>query len=145
MTNAFSTLKDQQQVWQSQESLAVSYNSTCGGGTTVSTLTIVFSSGTLSIMDRIIQKFILFFQIKKSVQKKVYKCLSACMSAHCMCAWCLPGGQQIPGTGVTDVCEPPCGYWDSTQVLGKWPVRLSSLLFTCISLYDITSETEEEG
>lgn len=66
------------------------------------------------------------------------------MSAHCMCAWCLPGGQQIPGTGVTDVCEPPCGYWDSTQVLGKWPVHLSSLLFTCISLYDITSETEEE-
>lgn len=42
------------------------------------------------------------------------------MSVLCMCTLCVPGAQEgqkrtsiTPGTGVTDGCEPPYGYWES--------------------------------
>ena len=43
--------------------------------------------------------------------------MSACLHV-CMCAMYMPGvhgvqiGFWIPGTGVTDGCELPCGCWD---------------------------------
>ena len=42
--------------------------------------------------------------------------LPACMYVYHVCAWCLwrpEEGIRSPGTGVTDGCEPPYGYWES--------------------------------
>jgi hypothetical protein len=42
--------------------------------------------------------------------------LLACMFVCHICAWCLKRleeGIKSPGTGVTDDCEPSCGYWES--------------------------------
>lgn len=39
----------------------------------------------------------------------------ACMFAHrvyAQCQWRLEEGVGSPGNGVTDSCEPPCGYWE---------------------------------
>ena len=41
--------------------------------------------------------------------------LPVCKPVYHICAWCQQGaeaGAGSPRTGVMDVCELPCGYWE---------------------------------
>ena len=53
----------------------------------------------------------------KSIFFNVYGALPVCMSMQPACVCLLPVeariGDQPTGTGVTDICEPPCGCWVS--------------------------------
>lgn len=85
----------------------------------------LFFSGTLSIMDRIIQKFILFFQIKK-------KCMYVCTLYVCLVP---PRRPEDPWDwsyrclwAIVWVLELHPVSWEVAHALMD---RLSSLLFTC--------------
>lgn len=61
--------------------------------------------------------------------------LLACMSVFYAHAWLLPEeGTWFPGTGVTDVCELPCGSWELN--LGPLKGAISSASIWC---FDIAS------
>ena len=58
------------------------------------------------------------------------ECLPACMFVHHLHAWCVyrpERGNWIPGTGVLDDCETPCGYWElNPGSLEQQPVLLTA-------------------
>lgn len=63
--------------------------------------------------------------------------LTVCVSVHIVCTWCLrmpEEGVTLLKTGITDVCEQPCGCWKSNSS----PLEEQLVLLTAeISLQDI--------
>lgn len=70
--------------------------------------------------------FLFFFPFRFSVFMNTVFCLYACWWT--VCIQCPKEGCQIPGTGVTDSCEPPWRSWESNlSLLEEWPVLLSGI------------------
>jgi hypothetical protein len=84
-------------------------------------------------------KFLVILKDLKNFLFYVY----GCFTCKCVCVthiFTVPKDSiGFPGAGITDSCEPPCGCWESNQVLCKgnqccWPLSSLSNLRTDLSL-----------
>jgi hypothetical protein len=85
------------------------------------------------VLYLIIHLYLYFLYILLSFFFMCGDILPACMSLYYICDWYPQRpeeGVRSPGIGVTDGCEPPCGYWE----LNLGPLEQSVLLTTEPSL-----------